>query len=194
MERDRCPDVQCLRRAYERRIGVLRGRLGPPDWLRPGTRAYFVAEREPFADAFRTTGLYRRILPVIMAAAHSRAAIRVHPDGIIDAAGDAFGGNAHQCSLVGERLRFDRGTGWFSGPFQARPEDPPEWRQRPLPVLRIEGDRAYVFRGGQMWPDVEDRRPSDYASCGVRASFDDMVRVPASDEQIDLLLEMLNAE
>jgi uncharacterized protein YjbI with pentapeptide repeats/uncharacterized protein YecT (DUF1311 family) len=192
-ERDRCADSICLERAYAARAGALVGRFGPPAWLRPGVRAYFVSERIAFAEPFRATSLYRRILPAIVGAASSRVAVRANADGTIDAAGEAIGGNAHMCGLSGERLRFDPATGWFSGPFPREADGPRDPSAPPMRVLRLDGDTAEVFRSGHNWGDTDPVEPrfSDYAGCGARAGFETMVRVPASDAEVDALLETL---
>jgi uncharacterized protein YjbI with pentapeptide repeats/uncharacterized protein YecT (DUF1311 family) len=189
-ERDRCADSLCLERAYAAREGALVGRLGPPAWLRPGVRALFVSERIAFAEPFRTTALYRRVLPAIVGAASSRVALRVNADGTIDAAGEAIGGNAHMCGLGGQGLRFDPATGWFSGPFVPVLDGPPDLSAPPMRVLRIDGDSAEVFRNGHYWSDDDpvEARHSNYAGCGARAGFETMVRVPAADADVDRLL------
>ncbi|HEY0011849.1 MAG TPA: pentapeptide repeat-containing protein [Allosphingosinicella sp.] len=191
-EREACAPA-CLPRMYEARIGELIAGLGTPQWARSGARALFVSERTEFLDSFRTDPLYLKILPVIVADAAARVIVQVHADGTIDADGDAIGGNAHSCSLGGERLRFDPRTGWYSGPFQRHPEDPPEWSERPMPVLRFIGDTAQVYRNGVSgWGEGSlDPRPSEAASCGARAHFPHMVRVPVSDAELDRMLAEL---
>jgi uncharacterized protein YjbI with pentapeptide repeats len=191
-EREACAPA-CLPRMYEARIGELIAGMGTPAWARPGARALFVSERTAFADSFRSDPLYLRILPVVVADASARVIVRVNADGTIDADGDAIGGNAHSCSLDGERLRFDPRTGWYSGPFPARPEDPRQWSARPMPVLRFVGDTAEVYRNGVAgWgEDSLDPRPSDYASCGARAHFPHMVRVPVSETELDRMIAAL---
>jgi uncharacterized protein YjbI with pentapeptide repeats len=191
-EREACAPA-CLPRMYEARIGELIAGMGRPTWARPGARALFVGGRTDFADTFRSHPLYLKILPAILEDGFARVLVRVNADGTIDADGDAIGGNAHSCTLGGERLRFDPRTGWYSGPFQARPEDPREWSARPMPVLRFLGDTAEVYRNGVAgWGENSlDPRPSDYASCGVRAHFPHMVRVPVSDAEFDRMIAAL---
>lgn len=194
-ERDRCADAACVERAYASRVSSLLGRMGPPAWARPGVRALFVPDSVGFSEAFRTGALYRRMLPAVVGGASSRAALRVNDDGSIDVTGDAVGGNAHVCSLGGERLSFDPASGWYSGPYEARSDDPAEWARRPMPVIRFDGEEALVYRGGQGGYGLgEDPRPSDYASCGARASFSTMVRVPVPDAEVDAMLAESAAE
>ena len=157
----------------------------PPAWARPGTVALFVGGPVEFDDAFRSTTLYRRLLPVIVGAAWSRLVARVNPDGTIDARGDAIGGNAHLCSLAGNGLALDRAAGWYSGPQTPQENDPAEWRERPMRVLRFHGDRALVWKNGHAGGQHVDgdSRYSDYASCGARAGFSEMVRVPVGEAE-----------
>lgn len=188
-ERDLClterqQDSWCLQSAYERRREALVARLGPPDWARPGAIALFVGPVIEFDPAFHSEPLYQRLLPVLIGAAWSRAVVRVNGDGSIDARGDAIGANAHLCSLEGDGLRLDRSNGWYSGPYQATADDPAEWRDRPMPVLLFWDDRAQVYQHGRPFAgDSGDPRFSDYASCGMRASFGNLLRVPVSDEE-----------
>ncbi len=193
-ERDPAEQDYCIYQAYERRKSELIVRIGPPAWVRPGAFALFVGRRIEFDDGFRQSALYRRLLPAIVGSASARVMLRVNADGTIDAAGEAVGANAHLCSLAGERLRFDPATGWYSGPYRDDADTPAAWRGRPLPVLRFWADRVEVYRNGQMGSLDQDPRPSDYASCGARAAFEEMVRVPASDTQINAAIESMRGE
>lgn len=189
--RDRCgADISCIDTAYHQRRDALLGRVGPPDWVRPGAVALFVEPDVGFAPAFRDHPLYRKLLPVLIDGARGRAVIRVRPDGSLEAAGDSVGANAHLCSLAAERLTFDAANGWYSGPYEGDEETPAALRGKPLPVIRFNGDWLEVYRAGQGgWEGSEDPRPSDYASCGARASFGDMVRVPVTRGEVEALLK-----
>jgi hypothetical protein len=125
-------------------------------------------------------------VPVIIGSGWSQAVVRVNPNGTIDASGEAVGANAHSCSLGGEGLRFDPATGWYSGPQQSAAEMPAPWRTRPMPVLLLWGERAEVYENGRSGQGGEegDPRSSDYASCGARAAFSEMVRMPVSEAEI----------
>jgi uncharacterized protein YjbI with pentapeptide repeats/uncharacterized protein YecT (DUF1311 family) len=195
-ERDRCaqrPDEEkdrCIAEAYERRRSELIARLGAPDWASPGAVALFVEPQVEFEESFRSTPLYTRLIPAIKGSASARVVVRVNADGSLDAAGDAVGANAHLCSLGAERLRFDPATGWFSALRSPDLEAPPQFRGKPIPVLRLFGDRAEVWRGGQGGlSEGEDPRVGDYASCGVRASFPEMIRVPVTLAEARQLFE-----
>lgn len=200
-DRDRCPvengdDSGCVFYLYERRRAELIAALGPPPWLRPGTHAYFAQPPAVFDEAFRGDPLYRRLVPVMTGAAWSRVLVRVNADGTIDAYGDAIGGNAHSCSLGGERLAFDLRTGWYSGPQPTYDDDPPEWRGRPMPVLLFNGDEAEVWQAGHVRFETPygDPRSSQYASCGARAGFGRMVRMPLPEAEARTLFESYQAE
>lgn len=188
--RDRCgTDLSCISAAYDERRGALLGRIGPPAWVRPGAVALFVAPDILFDEAFKSRPLYRRLLPVLIDGASGRVVVRVRADGALEAAGDAVGGNAHLCSLAADRLTFDSRNGWYSGPHQDDADTPRALRGGPMPVLRFEGDWVEVYRGGQGgFAEQEDPRGSEYASCGARASFGDMVRVPVTEAEAAALL------
>ena len=190
-DRNQClaqSDVSCLNTAYERRREALVAGLGPPAWLRPGTIALFIGPVVEFDPEFYAEPLYRRLLPVLIGASWSKVLIKANADGTIDARGDALGANAHSCSLGGERLAFDRSNGWFSGPYTPAADDPASWRDRPMPVLLLWEDRAQVYQHGRPFAgDVGDPRISDYASCGMRAAFGDMMRVPISATESERL-------
>lgn len=193
-ERDRCarqPEVEkdhCIYQAYDRRRSELIARIGPPDWVRPGALALFVEQQVELDEGFRKTPLYQRLIPALKGAASARVVVRVNADGSIDASGDAVGANAHLCSLGAERMRLDPASGWFSAPDQPEIEAPPQWRGKPIPVLRLYGDRLEVWRGGQSgFVEGEDPRAGDYASCGVRAAFPEMIRVPISQAEAEQL-------
>jgi uncharacterized protein YjbI with pentapeptide repeats len=163
----------------------------PPSWARPGAIALFVDAPLLFDEAFRGTPLYRRLLPALIGASASHVAVRVRRDGSLDAAGESVGANAHTCTLAGEGLLFDPATGYYSGPHEATGEEPAEWRERPMPVLSFVGDRVEVYRSGRDnlgGPDG-DPRLSDYASCGMRAAFAPMVRVPGEEAAARRMLE-----
>ena len=160
---------------------------GPPPWARPGATALFVNTPLIFDDAFRETALYRRLVPALIAASEMHVIVTVRPDGGIDANGEAVGANAHMCSLGGEGLRFDPATGYYSGPYEPQPDDPPGWRGRQAPVLMLNGERADVYGNGRAFREDSDYPVGDYASCGARAGFDTMVRVPASAAEIERL-------
>jgi hypothetical protein len=132
-------------------------------------------------------------VPAIVGAASSKVAIRVNPDGTIRAVGEAIGGNAHMCGLSGEGLRFDRATGWFSGPWSPIFDGPPDRNAPPMRVLRFEDERAEVFRNGQQpWErDPVESRYSDYARCGARAGFENMIRVPVQPAAVDRMFAEL---
>jgi hypothetical protein len=149
----------------------------------------FVQPDVHFASAFRSHPLFARILPVLIDGASGRLLVRVNANGTIDADGDAVGGNAHLCSLGAEGLSPDRSTGWYSGPYEGDADTPAALRGRPMPVLRFLGEIAQVYRNGQGgFEGSPDPRGSDYASCGARASFGDLVRVPVTEAEAAELL------
>jgi uncharacterized protein YjbI with pentapeptide repeats len=189
--RDRCETGNgnaCLHQAYEGRKDALIIDIRRPRWARPGTRALFVTEDVTFDEPFRQGPLYRRLLPVIMAAASGKVMVRVDRDGTIRATGEAEGGNAHLCALEAERLRFDPATGWFSGPVMRWANGAPAAPARPprlMPVLRFFGERAEVFGPGQRAAaNGADPHRSDYVMCGARAGFDTLIRVPVRERRV----------
>ena len=198
-QRDRCVgedggDRGCLQSAYERRREALVAHLGPPSWLRPGTNALFIGPVIEFDPEFHADPLYLRLLPALIGASWSKVLVRVNENGTIDARGDAVGANAHLCSLGGESL-FRDSSGWFSGPYEPGSDDAAEWRDRPMPVLLFWDDRAMVYQHGRASAgEGGDPRFSDYASCGMRASFDELIRVPVSEEEAKALFGSYESE
>jgi uncharacterized protein YjbI with pentapeptide repeats len=152
-----------------------------PSRLRPGTTSLFVNTPVHFDTAFRATSLYRRLVPVLAANPSSRILVTVRRDGRIDARGDAIGAANHLCDLSARGLRLDRATGWYSGPHKPWESDPPQWRNRPMPVLRIRGEWAEAYIHAQA--DPRDPRYSDYIMCGARAGFGEMVRLPLTSAE-----------
>jgi uncharacterized protein YecT (DUF1311 family) len=192
--RNRCgADENCLFNSYTERKGQLLARLGPPAWARPGAVALFIQPELLFSPSFQQQPLYRRLLPALIDGASARVVVRVNADGTIDAGGDAVGGNAHLCSLAAERLRFDPANAWYSGPYREDEDTPAGLRGRAMPVLRFAEDVAEVYRGGQ-GGDGADPRPSDYASCGARAGFGDLIRVPVTQREAEDLLRSYREE
>jgi uncharacterized protein YjbI with pentapeptide repeats len=198
-ERDRCPiddqgfDSGCVREAYERRRGELVGAAGRPEWARPGVYAYFVEAPIRFDPAFRSDPLYLRLVPALVGSTWSSVVVRVNADGTIDARGEAIGGNAHSCSLGGDGLALDPATGWYSGPQPVADDDPPAYRGRPMPVLLLDGDEVEVWQNGHFSVGSEwgDPRVSNYASCGARAGFGRMVRMPLPEAEVRAIFEQL---
>jgi uncharacterized protein YjbI with pentapeptide repeats len=198
-ERDRCAADEnagwsCVYDVYASRREQLVARIGPPAWARPGTAALFVMPAVDFDDDFRDDPLYRRLLPVIEGGAWSHVAVRVNADGSLDARGDAIGANAHSCSLGAEGLRLDRSTGWYSVEREPESGDPPAWRGRPIPVLLFWGERGEVYRHGHSETGGEgvDARAGDYASCGARAGFGELVRLPIPEAEARAFFESLD--
>lgn len=149
-----------------------------PSRLPPGTTSLFVETPVSFAPAFRAAPLYRRLVPLLAANPIARVLVTVRRDGRIDAHGEGLSGAGHLCDLHGKGLRRDRSTGWYSGPHRPYATDPPEWRNRPMPALRFRGDWAEAYMDRRS--DPRDPRMSDYISCGARASFGEMIRLPLS--------------
>lgn len=196
-DRDRCArseDVlSCVDALYMRRREQLVARIGPPAWVRTERVALFVMPVVDFDDGFRADPLFRRLLPVIDGGAWGAMAVRVGTDGSLAARGESIGANAHMCSLSADGLWHDPATGWYSAMSEAEPDDPPQWRGRPAPVLLFWNDRAAVYRHGHAYGGGDDIHPraGDYASCGARAGFTELVRMPVSEEQVAEIFEAL---
>jgi hypothetical protein len=158
----------------------------PPDWAVPGVVVWFAEGPALFVEGFRDDPLYLRLLPVLAAAPSSQLAVRVNADGSIGFAGQALGVNGHMCNASGEGLRFDPATGWYSGPDSRVGVDPSQ--RRLVPVLLLDRDRAEIRNDGH--PDQADEDALDqYASCGMRAGFQPMFRVPDSGERAAAFIE-----
>ena len=104
-------------------------------------------------------------------------------DGLYAIKGSAVGANAHLCSLSASHLYFDRASGWYI-PVSEGPA---------IPIFRIFDGRLEVFANGK--PDYEKYPDaSDFMSCGMRASFGEMVRIDAGDALIDRYRQLLSEE
>jgi uncharacterized protein YjbI with pentapeptide repeats len=181
--RDRCEaanaDYGCLEEAYEARKAVLAGRVGPPAWLRPGAYALFVDPSVSFDEGFHADPLFQRIVPVLLGHGWSHVAVRVNVDGSLEAVGSAVGANAHSCSLEAPGLQLDPASGYYS----ARPTTG-RMRGRPVPVLLVHGDWVEVYAQGRADPSSPlGEAASDYASCGARAGFGEMLLMPVSQDE-----------
>ena len=177
----------CLRQAYDRRVGELIGLLGEGDWLLPGEEALFLEEVLPLDDDVVQSPSYVQLIPVLAGEARSSLWVKRAVDGSIEATGDAVGANAHLCSLQAKGLRFDPATGWYS--IDAGENNV----ARNVPVLRYHDGRIEIYRSGKLRADEQLPSPNDglnnalddaanYISCGARASFPPMVKmaVPAA--------------
>jgi uncharacterized protein YjbI with pentapeptide repeats len=141
-------------------------------WMKPGRSALFVALPLEFDAAARASPLYRRLMPAIVSGASSYVHVKVARDGSVRVEGHALGANAHWCGVEGPPLRLDRATGWYSGPAEAPPDGVGAWGGPRRPVLRLWGDKAEIYRDGH------PRQFNDYFTCGARAFFYEMTRVP----------------
>lgn len=186
-KRNSCADNQypgeCLRQAYDRRVGQLIGLIGESDWLSPGEEALFLEQVLPLGDDVTRSPSYVQLVPVLAEEARSSLWVRRNLDGSIEASGDAIGANAHLCSLHVRGLRFDPVTGWYS--LTTRKGD----ESRNVPVMRYYDGRIDIYHDGRLSTDEELPTPNDgminapnYISCGARASFPSMVKmaVPAA--------------
>ena len=187
-ERDRCADFGCIEESYQRRKAILADRARRPQWLRPGAAILFVEPTINLAEAIRSDPLYHRLIPVIVAESWVQVAVRVNRDLSLDATGEAVGANGHSCSLDATQLRLDRTTGWYS----AIPTEGP-MRGRPVPVLLVRGDWIEVYRNGRADPSEPlEAAAGEYASCGARASFGDMLRLPVPVAEVQRRFEESN--
>ncbi len=169
----------CIRQAYEARIGELLGALGETEWLLPGRAALFVAETLETTAAFRATALYAKVEPVLIDAAMASILVERGRDGRYAVSGEAVAANAHLCSLDAANIVFDRRTGWYSVPHKA------DGREKRLPLFRYLDGRIAIWRDGRPDYDGPFGELLDYVSCGARASLPPMLRVHASDELIE---------
>ncbi|MEY4270306.1 MAG: hypothetical protein RLZZ58_1522, partial [Pseudomonadota bacterium] len=64
----------------------------------------------------------------------------------------------------------------------------------PMPVVRLWDDQLEVYRGGGSYNDAgEDSRPSDYVSCGARAFFVTLTRLPVDADMAQREWDSLRA-
>tara|TARA_R110002074_G_scaffold52041_3_gene131272 strand:- start:2192 stop:3805 length:1614 start_codon:yes stop_codon:yes gene_type:complete len=184
-QRNRCAAAEypsdCIRQSYDVRKGQLLGLLGETAWLAPGEAALFVDDVLPVPAAFRQSELFAKISPVLVGASMTEILVERGQDGLYAIRGSAVGANAHLCSLSASHLYFDRESGWYI-PVSEGPA---------IPIFRIFDGRLEIFADGK--PDYEKYpEASDFMSCGMRASFGEVIRIDAGDALIDRYRKPLN--
>lgn len=150
---------------------------GAAPWMRSGAEALFVRSAFQVDPALRSTSLYRRLLPAIVAGATSYVRAEVRRSGSLSASGEAQGWNGHQCDLRASHLR-PRRDGWYAGVPTLLDGAVPGHRE-PVPLLRFRANRAEVYEGGHpVSRDPVFEGVGGYVMCAAHARFDEMVRVP----------------
>lgn len=165
--------ANCVIDGYRTRASELTGSSGDPLKLRAGESMEFYEEVLPVTGKFRHSDVYRRILPVLKSAAFQNAKITKNEDGTYRVRGNAVGGNGHLCGLIADSLKFDPGSGWFSGP-PYNPEINTD-QDYSVPVLGIVGNSMIFPYSGNVAQTPEPAL--DYYWCGARAGFDTMKRL-----------------
>jgi uncharacterized protein YjbI with pentapeptide repeats len=197
--RDRCATGpndgwSCVYDHYARRREALIASLGAPAWARPGAAVLFIVPVVDFDEAFRDDPLFRRLLPVIQGAAWAQVAVRVGADGRLDARGEAIAANAHTCSLGADGLRREPSSGWYSAEAEDAPDQPADRRGQPIPLLLFWDDRGVVYMNGHPEGRGEgvDERAGDLVSCGARAGFGELVRLPVGAAEARAVFDSLD--
>lgn len=185
--RDACADLEypsdCVSQSYSKRKGQLLGLVGNKNWLKLGQAAYFVDEVLSLTPAFKQTELYQKITPALAGASRSEILVQRQQDGLYSIKGFAVGANAHLCSLGASHLYFDKQTGWYI----------PVSEDAAMPIFRIYNGRLEVFENGR--PDYEKHPDAwNFMSCGMRASFGEVIRVEADAEQLQKVRKSLDTE
>ncbi|MBK9433134.1 MAG: hypothetical protein IPN50_12280 [Sphingomonadales bacterium] len=175
--RNSCADRACLLSAYQKRVSQLMVSIGEPEVISPGTSALFINDTLELSDAFRSSGLFRKITPVLVGASSAEALLTRERDGRYSIAGEAVGANAHLCSVDGQGLRFDPRTGWFAGPSENGP-------MRRAAVFRSFDDRI-EFPGDGHADDTEFPGSGDYVSCGARAVLPELRQIDVDAALLD---------
>lgn len=166
--RNSCGDRDCVQQRYDARITELQVMLDEPEILKRGEAALFIDHPVEFPAAFRSTALFRKITPVLVAASMAETVLVRQKDGSYWIGGEAVGGNAHLCSVGGEKLQYDRTSGWFTGNSQESPTGR-------AAVFRWFNDRIEFPGNGH--PDEAFPGSEEYASCGMRAILLPMTRI-----------------
>lgn len=166
--RNSCGDRDCVQQRYDARITELQVMLEEPEILKRGEAALFIDHPVEFPAAFHSTALFRKITPVLVAASMAETVLVRQKDGSYWIGGEAVGGNAHLCSVGGEKLQYDRASGWFTGNSQESPTGR-------AAVFRWFNDRIEFPGNGH--PDDEFPGSDEYASCGMRAILLPMTRI-----------------
>jgi hypothetical protein len=137
----------------------------------------FINDTLELSDAFRSSGLFRKITPVLVGASSAEALLTRERDGRYSITGEAVGANAHLCSVDGQGLRFDPRTGWFAGPSENGP-------MRRAAVFRSFDDRI-EFPGDGHADDTEFPGSGDYVSCGARAVLPELRQIDVDAALLD---------
>ncbi|ATW04223.1 pentapeptide repeat-containing protein [Sphingorhabdus sp. YGSMI21] len=165
--------ANCVIDGYRTRASEVTGSSGDPLKLQAGESMEFYEEVLPLSGKFRHSDVYRRILPVLKSAAFQNAKITKNEDGTYRVRGNAVGGNGHLCGLIAHSLKFDPGSGWFSGP-PYNPEINTD-QDYSVPVLGIVGNSMIFPYSGNVAQTPEPAL--DYYWCGARAGFNTMKRL-----------------
>ena len=169
--RNACSEHECLRQRYEARITELQAMLDEPEILKPGEAALFIGHPIDFPTTFHSDALFRKITPILVTAAMSETVLIRDKDGSYRIEGEAIGGNAHLCSVGGEKLQYEAKSGWFTGPSD-------EAATGRAAVFRWFDDRIEFPGNGH--PDENFPGSAEYASCGMRAILSPMTRIAVS--------------
>ncbi len=173
----------CVSQSYSKRKGQLLGLVGNKNWLKLGQAAYFVDEVLPLTPAFKQTPLYQKITPALAGASHTEILVQRQQDGLYSIQGSAVGANAHLCSLGASHLYFDQKTGWYI----------PVSEDTAMPIFRVYNGRLEVFENGR--PDYEKYPDAwNFMSCGMRASFGEVIRMEVGAEQLEKVRKSMDTE
>ncbi len=165
---------RCLEALYEARIDAINEALADVDFLVRGESAYFIDDSSFISPANINHPAVQKLLPAIIGESYTEIIITRDAAGRYEAVGSAIAANAHSCSLGIKDAQLGKG-GWFGAAAD---------NSQPFaPVFRHNDGVVTVFQSGKS--DYEKYpRASDFASCGARASFGAMRRVPLDPARI----------
>jgi len=170
----------CITDRYSLRKGELLAILGAQEWLKPGKEALFIDEVLPVSQDLRQSALYKRIMPTLIGASMTEILVKREKDGLFSIRGSSVGANAHLCSLGASHLYFDKKTGWYVPVSEGKAQ----------PVFRIFNGRLEIFANGR--PDYEKYPDAgNYMSCGMRASFGEVIQIDADQASISRIRKSL---
>lgn len=153
--------ITCVLSAYRAREAELRAVAGAPNWLtEPGYRL-FLSSEAAFATSSGDTGLYGRVLPIMLDTAVAAVIVKVDERGKISARGMTQDG----CGFDASNLRYD---------FDANQ------LELPSPRRRQAGERLLSFSGGDIAVAAEGLEKLD--SCARDADFPRLAPLALGEE------------
>ena len=91
-------------------------------------------------------------------------------------------------------MRREPSSGWYSAEADDSPDQPTGGQGRSIPLLLFWDDRGIVYMNGHPEGGREgvDERAGDLVSCGARAGFGELVRIPVGEAEARAVFDSLD--